>query len=207
MLSSLSTDWAPALLCPPPPLQLIWPWYCQGTSLVANFIRSLITGWLPALLLNCWLVLVLPRLVYLLVQVPRGLWQGGRGEARRDVARDQANGCGKQGGRVSLLHVMRVAPRVRLRLANAPRPAPARRARPQSEGSSFSLSALERRIGVVFFYWDVFNVFLQVGAAGGTPSCRAATRRRRGQHLASRMPTRQGGEPALRPAEIGRAHV
>lgn len=36
-------------------------------------------------------------------------------------------------------------------------------ARAQSEGSSFSLSALERRIGVVFFYWDVFNVFLQVG--------------------------------------------
>jgi len=83
---------------------LLWPWYCQGHSMIANFIRSLITGWLPALLLNGWLVLVLPRLVYLLVQ---------------------------------------------------------------SEGSSFSLSALERRIGVVFFYWDVFNVFLQVCVWGG----------------------------------------
>jgi hypothetical protein len=37
--------------------------------MIANFIRSLITAWLPALLLNAWLVLVLPRLVYLLVQV------------------------------------------------------------------------------------------------------------------------------------------
>ena len=49
--------------------QLLWPWYCHGGSVIANFIRSLITGWLPALLLNLWLVLVLPRLVYLLVQV------------------------------------------------------------------------------------------------------------------------------------------
>ena len=95
----------PTLSRPPrAPPQLLWPWYCQGHSVVANFIRSLITGWLPALLLNGWLVLVLPRLVYLLVQ---------------------------------------------------------------SEGSSFSLSALERRIGVVFFYWDVFNVFLQ-GVIGST---------------------------------------
>ena len=62
------------------------------------------TGWLPALLLNLWLVLVLPRVVYLLAQ---------------------------------------------------------------SEGQSFSLSALERRVGAVFFYWDVFNVFLQgvIGSA------------------------------------------
>ncbi|KAI8473306.1 MAG: hypothetical protein J3K34DRAFT_411580 [Monoraphidium minutum] len=99
------------LLCPAPgaPLSkpaaaLVWPWYCSSSSVLANFIRSLITGWLPALLLNLYLVLALPRLVYLLVQ---------------------------------------------------------------SEGSSFSLSALERRIGVVFFYWDVFNVFLQgiIGSA------------------------------------------
>jgi hypothetical protein len=34
-----------------------------------QLIRSLITGWVPALLLNLYLVLVLPRLVYLLVQV------------------------------------------------------------------------------------------------------------------------------------------
>jgi hypothetical protein len=67
--------------------------------MVASFVRSLITGWTPALLLNLWLVMVLPRLVYLLVQ---------------------------------------------------------------SEGLCISLSALERRIGAVFFYWDVFNVLLQV---------------------------------------------
>lgn len=30
------------------------------------------------------------------------------------------------------------------------------------EGSCFSLSALERRIGAIFFYWDVYNMFLQV---------------------------------------------
>jgi hypothetical protein len=62
-------------------------------------MRAFITGWLPSLLLNLWLVMVLPRLVYLIVQ---------------------------------------------------------------TEGSCFSLSALERRIGAVFFYWDIFNVFLQV---------------------------------------------
>jgi hypothetical protein len=82
----------------------LWPWYCTTSSPVGAFFRSVVTGWLPALLLNLWLVLVLPRLVYLIVQ---------------------------------------------------------------SEGSSFSLSQLERRIGAVFFYWDVFNVFLQgiVGSA------------------------------------------
>ena len=82
---------------------LYWPWYCEGRvhgNTVANFVRSLITGWAPALLLNLYLVMVLPRVVYLLVQ---------------------------------------------------------------SEASSYSLSALERRIGAVFFYWDVFNVLLQVG--------------------------------------------
>jgi hypothetical protein len=57
---------------PPPHTQLLWPWYCKGHSMIANFIRSLITAWLPALLLNAWLVLVLPRLVYLLVQVGGG---------------------------------------------------------------------------------------------------------------------------------------
>jgi len=49
--------------------QVLWPWYCHNESMIASFFRSLITGWLPALLLNLWLVLVLPRLVYLLVQV------------------------------------------------------------------------------------------------------------------------------------------
>lgn len=34
----------------------------------------------------------------------------------------------------------------------------------QMEGSCFSLSALERRIGAIFFYWDVYNMFLQVGS-------------------------------------------
>jgi hypothetical protein len=47
------------------------------------------------------------------------------------------------------------------------RPCAAAAAAPQSEGNCFSLSALERRIGGVFFYWDVFNVFLQVGVVGG----------------------------------------
>lgn len=37
--------------------------------MLASFFRSLVTGWLPSLLLNLWLVMVLPRLVYLLVQV------------------------------------------------------------------------------------------------------------------------------------------
>ncbi|KAF8073110.1 AAP5 [Scenedesmus sp. PABB004] len=85
----------------------VWEWYCTGKetgSSVPVFMRAFITGWLPALLLNLWLVMVLPRVVYLLVQ---------------------------------------------------------------SEGSCFSLSALERRIGAVFFYWDIFNVFLQ-GTVGST---------------------------------------
>lgn len=46
----------------------------------------------------------------------------------------------------------------------------------QSEGQCFSLSALERRIGSIFFYWDVVNVLLQVGAseeAGGVVPRRA----------------------------------
>jgi len=37
---------------------------------------------------------------------------------------------------------------------------------PQMEGSCFSLSALERRIGAIFFYWDVYNMFLQVCSLG-----------------------------------------
>jgi hypothetical protein len=80
----------------------MWEWYCSGRDAgesLPMFMRAFITGWLPSLLLNLWLVMVLPRLVYLLVQ---------------------------------------------------------------TEGSCFSLSALERRIGAVFFYWDIFNVFLQV---------------------------------------------
>ena len=51
---------------------MYWHWYCDargqdGVS-AASFIRSLMTGWIPSLLLNLWLVLVLPRLVYLLAQ-------------------------------------------------------------------------------------------------------------------------------------------
>ena len=62
---------------------------------------------------------------------------------------------------------MRARTRAAARQGPRAKPHP-RRNRPQSEGNSFSLSALERRIGVVFFYWDVFNVFLQVrGAACG----------------------------------------
>lgn len=34
----------------------------------------------------------------------------------------------------------------------------------QMEGNCFSLSAVERRIGAIFFYWDVYNMFLQVRA-------------------------------------------
>jgi hypothetical protein len=43
---------------------------------VAAFTRSIVTGWLPALLLNLWLVMVLPRMVYLVVQVGLGAWGG-----------------------------------------------------------------------------------------------------------------------------------
>jgi hypothetical protein len=32
-------------------------------------MRAFITGWLPSLLLNLWLAMVMPRLVYLIVQV------------------------------------------------------------------------------------------------------------------------------------------
>lgn len=32
-------------------------------------MRAFITGWLPSLLLNLWLAMIMPRLVYLLVQV------------------------------------------------------------------------------------------------------------------------------------------
>lgn len=49
-----------------------WEWYCtgreQGSSL-QSFIRAFMTGWLPSLLLNLWLAMVMPRLVYLIVQV------------------------------------------------------------------------------------------------------------------------------------------
>jgi hypothetical protein len=49
-----------------------WQWYCvgreQGSSL-QSFMRAFITGWLPSLLLNLWLAMIMPRLVYLIVQV------------------------------------------------------------------------------------------------------------------------------------------
>jgi hypothetical protein len=95
---------SPTHPCPPrQQWNLEWTWYCDGRTrgdAVANFVRSFLTGWLPALLLNLYLVMVLPRLVYLLVQ---------------------------------------------------------------TEGNCVSLSALERRIAGIFYHWDVFNVFLQVG--------------------------------------------
>jgi hypothetical protein len=58
-----------------------WDWYCTNKTVggtLPSFLRAFITGWLPNLLLNLWLVMVLPRLVYLLVQVRR--------QARADVA-------------------------------------------------------------------------------------------------------------------------
>eukprot|EP00775_Hariotina_reticulata_P011017 gene11017-11171_t len=99
--SRLDYVFCPALVEGQPTPAFYWDWYCINKTVggtLPSFLRAFITGWLPNLLLNLWLVMVLPRLVYLLVQ---------------------------------------------------------------SEGSCFSLSALERRIGAVFFYWDIFNVFLQ----------------------------------------------
>jgi len=49
-----------------------WEWYCSGReqgSSLQSFMRAFITGWLPSLLLNLWLAMIMPRLVYLLVQV------------------------------------------------------------------------------------------------------------------------------------------
>jgi hypothetical protein len=49
-----------------------WDWYCSGkeqSSTLQSFMRAFIMGWLPSLLLNLWLGMVLPRLVYLVVQV------------------------------------------------------------------------------------------------------------------------------------------
>jgi hypothetical protein len=49
-----------------------WNWYCSGRdqgSSLQSFMRAFITGWLPSLLLNLWLAMVMPRLVYLIVQV------------------------------------------------------------------------------------------------------------------------------------------
>lgn len=49
-----------------------WRWYCSGReqgSSLQSFMRAFITGWLPSLLLNLWLAMVMPRLVYLIVQV------------------------------------------------------------------------------------------------------------------------------------------
>lgn len=49
-----------------------WSWYCSGReqgSSLQSFMRAFITGWLPSLLLNLWLAMVMPRLVYLIVQV------------------------------------------------------------------------------------------------------------------------------------------
>lgn len=55
------------------PLQTFyWGWYCNGReqgSSLQSFMRAFITGWLPSLLLNLWLAMVMPRLVYLIVQV------------------------------------------------------------------------------------------------------------------------------------------
>jgi hypothetical protein len=87
-----------------------WDWYCSGkevSSTLQSFMRAFIMGWLPSLLLNLWLGMVLPRLVYLLVQM---------------------------------------------------------------EGSCFSLSAIERRIGAIFFHWDTWNMFLQVRCVRAGPS-------------------------------------
>jgi hypothetical protein len=51
---------------------IYWEWYCEGRdqgSSLQSFIRAFMTGWLPSLLLNLWLAMVMPRLVYLIVQV------------------------------------------------------------------------------------------------------------------------------------------
>jgi hypothetical protein len=65
---------------------MLWPWYCQGHSMLAPFIRSMITSWLPSLLLNLYLVLVLPRVVYLLVQARAPAWRPPRGGAGAEGA-------------------------------------------------------------------------------------------------------------------------
>lgn len=60
----------------------VWEWYCSGKEAgesVPVFMRAFITGWLPNLLLNLWLVMALPRLVYLVVQVR------GRGDGRHTM--------------------------------------------------------------------------------------------------------------------------
>lgn len=60
----------PACCCVQP--AFYWEWYCSGkevSSTLQSFMRAFIMGWLPSLLLNLWLGMVLPRLVYLVVQV------------------------------------------------------------------------------------------------------------------------------------------
>eukprot|EP00798_Chlamydomonas_sp_ICE-L_P014458 gene14458-20470_t len=45
-----------------------WAWYCAQDDVIAQVFARLITGWLPALLLVLWQGVVLPLVLYLLVQ-------------------------------------------------------------------------------------------------------------------------------------------
>jgi hypothetical protein len=50
-------------------LNMVWPAYCSQQQPWAVFLKHLLTGFLPALLLNIWQNMVMPRAVYYLVQV------------------------------------------------------------------------------------------------------------------------------------------
>lgn len=81
-----------------------WPWYCESSGTWPSFIRNLLTGWIPAVLLGLWNNIIIPKAFYYLAA---------------------------------------------------------------AECSCVSNSQLDRRIGSLFFYFDVFNVLIG-GVIGGT---------------------------------------
>lgn len=81
-----------------------WPWYCDSTGTWPSFVRNLLTGWIPAILLGLWNNIIVPKTFYYLAA---------------------------------------------------------------AECSCVSNSQLDRRIGSLFFYFDVFNVLIG-GVIGGT---------------------------------------
>ena len=45
-----------------------WDWYCRSGSAMARFIKALLTGFVPTLLVQLWQGMCMPRLVFLCAQ-------------------------------------------------------------------------------------------------------------------------------------------
>lgn len=81
--------------------------------MAARYLKVLVTGFLPGLLLNAWQMMIMPRLVYVLAQ---------------------------------------------------------------AEGGCFSLSDLDKRIGGIYWWWDIFNAFLGAPRSSYAVSLRSCLR-------------------------------